>query len=814
MSNQSARQASVRAVTGTTSTYEGDWHALFDANAIPAGSFNGRLLQYINAKLAASYTNLPSAMAAFAVANGATTWDSLGTFETAPPVSPILFAAQNLRGFTGGSTNAARRKVAFDRTYTLGANFYSLCLGSQGWYTANSETNFSNNFTYQETALILPNGDAINFAWDSGASKTIVAGDGPILSELLSASDFGIPYFPRGTEVRVKGLIYVPSNADKIPVNGGNLSDEGGTCLWYEDTQIPSAVANSSSFTFGGTGTTASVGSPHGVYLLGVPYGACYSWVVAGDSRSVGYSDTVNRGIYCRGWPALAARNADDENSFPTIVFGISGISSTAFVGGNMHFREWFDYCNRFQNNLGTNDVDSCADGTALFNRINAVNALATAASVPKIVVSTLVTRTYSTSGDWLGGGDQTPISARWDVGGLVEDYNDLIRADVGSGITAVIDLDGVTLDVSDRTWYSNGIADYLTNDGTHEFSNSVNGIGNEVTAAKVRNVMLNMDSISEVPTILVNPSISGIIEEEATLTAVLGVVMGSGTITPTYSWQIDGVEEGTGATFDVPVTTAGSDLTLEVTFTNSAGDVVYETTPVEITAGFNPTDIADLFAWFDPSDTSTITDTGTLTMTSKEGSAFTLTSTGTEKPSQSNLNGLNAFNYDGTNDRMGFSSAFDAIDASVSTRFVVVKSNKTTDTQTIMQSNTGLSTNYTLRWYDGFDFLITNNSTAFTFASKSLNPDTNTHVFISKQTGSGAGTIAVTYDGQPFGTASASALIAPTHGCFMGMENNSNYFSGYIAEIVVYDRALTDSEINQVGNYLADKWGITWTNI
>lgn len=41
-----------------------------------------------------------------------------------------------------------------------------------------------------------------------------------------------------------------------------------------------------------------------------------------------------------------------------------------------------------------------------------------------------------------------------------------------------------------------------------------------------------------------------------------------------------------------------------------------------------------------------------------------------------------------------------------------------------------------------------------------------------------------------------------------------SDYLQGRIAEVLVYDRALTASEHNQVGNYLAAKWGITWTDI
>lgn len=80
MSNQGLRQASVRAATGTALTYEGDWHALFDAATIPAGDFNGRLLAWINAQLVASHTELNGAMQAYAAFKSAPSWSELGTF--------------------------------------------------------------------------------------------------------------------------------------------------------------------------------------------------------------------------------------------------------------------------------------------------------------------------------------------------------------------------------------------------------------------------------------------------------------------------------------------------------------------------------------------------------------------------------------------------------------------------------------------------------------------------------------------------------------------------------------------------------------
>lgn len=81
MSNQGARQASVRAVTGTDFTYEGDWHSLFTLAGIPVGTYNERLLAWINDYMGESFTELNGAMAAFAIDQGADSWNGLGTFD-------------------------------------------------------------------------------------------------------------------------------------------------------------------------------------------------------------------------------------------------------------------------------------------------------------------------------------------------------------------------------------------------------------------------------------------------------------------------------------------------------------------------------------------------------------------------------------------------------------------------------------------------------------------------------------------------------------------------------------------------------------
>lgn len=82
--NQSGVQAAIRAITGKALTYEGDWHALFDDQSIPAGTYNERLLQFINATMSASYTSLPQAQQEYAEALGFNNWSSMNTVSLTP----------------------------------------------------------------------------------------------------------------------------------------------------------------------------------------------------------------------------------------------------------------------------------------------------------------------------------------------------------------------------------------------------------------------------------------------------------------------------------------------------------------------------------------------------------------------------------------------------------------------------------------------------------------------------------------------------------------------------------------------------------
>jgi hypothetical protein len=39
-------------------------------------------------------------------------------------------------------------------------------------------------------------------------------------------------------------------------------------------------------------------------------------------------------------------------------------------------------------------------------------------------------------------------------------------------------------------------------------------------------------------------------------------------------------------------------------------------------------------------------------------------------------------------------------------------------------------------------------------------------------------------------------------------------YWPGYIGEILLYNSALSDADVNRVGSYLAARWNFTWTNL
>ena len=77
--NQEGRQAAVRVLTSTAWDYNGDFLALFALAGFSTGTFNERFLRWLNYQTGTTYTSLPAAMQAYAVALGKSNWDSVNT---------------------------------------------------------------------------------------------------------------------------------------------------------------------------------------------------------------------------------------------------------------------------------------------------------------------------------------------------------------------------------------------------------------------------------------------------------------------------------------------------------------------------------------------------------------------------------------------------------------------------------------------------------------------------------------------------------------------------------------------------------------
>lgn len=234
------------------------------------------------------------------------------------------------------------------------------------------------------------------------------------------------------------------------------------------------------------------------------------------------------------------------------------------------------------------------------------------------------------------------------------------------------------------------------------------------------------------------------------------------------------------------------------------------------------PNDVLDLKLWLDPSDSSTLTDSGGVLSEQADKSGnnydFDQAASGDRPTTGSNtINGLNVINYDGTQflENNSFASELAGNDVSFSIHLVYQATETGSPTYSVFGAgNTADDTDF----YTFMSESSNNNQPAFrgrSGAGGSLgsvdfgSPDTSPHVIsiIKKAT-----TVTIYFDGFKVADDAAFNLNSVTLntftlGCLLRTSGEELNFKGNLGEFLFYGRENTEQEISNLHNYLANKW-------
>lgn len=226
---------------------------------------------------------------------------------------------------------------------------------------------------------------------------------------------------------------------------------------------------------------------------------------------------------------------------------------------------------------------------------------------------------------------------------------------------------------------------------------------------------------------------------------------------------------------------------------------------------GFNPIALSPVL-WLDANDSRTITESGgsVSQWDDKSGNSNDVTQgTGSAQPTTdaSTQNGKNVLDFDG-GDSLIMPSGLFSIPNGDNTTFVVAQTSLTTTVQRLIVMSETSSSRYNLEYESLAGDIEFQSKTAVGGAvTKSGITKTNYNIIRARREGT---TQALTFNGETEATnlngASESGVDAARIGSFDGSFEN---LTGSIAEILIYSRSLSVTEIASVEAYLTNKWGI-----
>lgn len=239
--------------------------------------------------------------------------------------------------------------------------------------------------------------------------------------------------------------------------------------------------------------------------------------------------------------------------------------------------------------------------------------------------------------------------------------------------------------------------------------------------------------------------------------------------------------------------------------------------------SAFVPTDISGLSLWLDASDTATITQSGGAVSqwNDKSGNSNHVTQgTALNQPitGTRTINSLNALDFR----PVATDSAF-AIPSGLGTTFgtsthtiFIIGQSDTTGNQyqaLIAGESSGNANRFYLGNFGSNGYLAFRaGSTAELLSTTTA--DLNPHIYTMRKDSS-AQTLIGNLDGTQLvsGAMTNLAIVSAAIGNFNSTTMEQGW-NGMAAEYIIYNSILSTTDLNRVGNYLATKWGITWTNI
>lgn len=231
--------------------------------------------------------------------------------------------------------------------------------------------------------------------------------------------------------------------------------------------------------------------------------------------------------------------------------------------------------------------------------------------------------------------------------------------------------------------------------------------------------------------------------------------------------------------------------------------------------ASHNPIPSLNSKGWYDGADTATIIQAmnAVSQWNDKSGNGNHLTqSVGLYQPLTGvrENNGKNALLFNG-NSALKIPSSLYGITQGNNTIMAVFKSDTGGTEGVVMGSN---GHNGLFRW--GLRIISSdyeaNSADSYNPVLLGLSGDTLSHIGMMSRNGSD---LAISIDGANISSSSngASTTLQNAH---IGANSNASglFLNGLICEILIFDYQLSSATINQVGRYLGQKWGITWTDI